>query len=131
MMKKTLGAALAIAALAMCGGARTGDSAPAPQAGQETPAAEPQPEESEKMTLTGTLERTVEAGGWVLNTDEKKTYVLMFDRKYESEDWFKPGAKVKVTGSESHDTVSIFMQGTHFKVEKMEPVQGGTPQGNR
>ena len=72
------------------------------------------------MTLEGTLAPTVEAGGWVLNT-EKKLYLLIFDRKYLKEDWFREGAWVRVVGKESPDTVTIFMQGTPFRVEKMEP----------
>ncbi len=99
-----------------CGGARPPQAAPpatAPETAVET-------EGGDKMTLTGTLERTVEAGGWVLQTG-KKTYLLMFDRGLEKEDWFHVGAKVEVTGQESPDTVTIFMQGTPFKVEKMRP----------
>ena len=102
---------------AACGGR---NAQPVQEEPNEPTPPPPQGEEEGKMTLEGTLAPTVEAGGWVLNT-EKKLYLLIFDRKYLKEDWFREGAWVRVVGKESPDTVTIFMQGTPFRVEKMEP----------
>ncbi len=123
MLNASMKAVLILGLLtATCSGARptapaSGSSA---QAGTEREAKS----QEAKMTLSGTLAETVEAGGWVLNT-EKGMYLLLFDQKYRQEPWFKAGAKVKVKGEESPDTITVFMQGTPFKVEKMEPDEEG------
>ena len=70
--------------------------------------------------MTGVLEPTVEGRGWVLKSTEK-TLLLLDIGDYVERDWFRTGAKVIVTGKESPDTVTIYMQGTPFKVTKMEP----------
>ena len=102
-----------------CTGAKPPQEGSDPKTGTATAQSAAQNEEA-KMTLTGTLAETVEKGGWVLNT-EHGMYLLLFDQEYRKKDWFQVGAKVKITGAESPDTVTVFMQGTPFKVEKMEP----------
>lgn len=109
-----------------CGGRGNAAEQAAPPAAAEaeqSPApAETASEETGMLELEGTLAPTVEAGGWVLNT-ETGAYLLLGIAEHREEPWFKEGARVKVTGKESPDTITIFMQGTPFQVESMEPLQ--------
>lgn len=105
-----------------CSGAKPSRENSDPKTGAAVAQPAAQNEEA-RMTLTGTLAETVEKGGWVLNTREGM-YLLLFDQEYRKKEWFRVGAKIKVTGEESPDTVTVFMQGTPFKVEKMEPAGG-------
>lgn len=107
--------------LAACANRGTAEPPPPREesAAQQEPAAE---EGEETMELEGRLAPTVEAGGWVLETDQG-TYLLLSIREYRQEPWFQEGARVKVTGKESPDTITIFMQGTPFEVESMEPIE--------
>ena len=73
------------------------------------------------MVLVGTLARTVETGGWVLNS-EKKSYLLLSIEEHREQPWFREGARVKVVGEESPGTITIFMQGVPFLVKSMEPL---------
>ncbi len=93
---------------------------PAAVPAEQHPAAGPSEEEMQE--LEGRLQPTVEAGGWVLET-EQGTYLLLSIGEYREESWFQEGARVKVKGKESPDTITIFMQGTPFQVEEMEPVE--------
>ncbi len=77
--------------------------------------------EEDEMEVEGTLEPTVEVGGWVLNSGQR-TYLLLGIEEYRKQPWFKEGAAVKVWGRESPDTITIFMQGMPFRVSRMEPV---------
>ncbi len=112
--------------VAACAGRGTaGEESPQVPVGQSTPEAQaPSPEKDKEMLeLEGTLAPTVEAGGWVLET-EKGAYLLLSIADYRKEPWFKEGTRVKVKGKESPDTISIFMQGMPFEVESMEPASG-------
>jgi hypothetical protein len=102
-----------------CGGPKK-DTGASPTATPQEDTSAPKAEEVASMTLIGTLGKTVEAGGWILKTSDK-TYLLLTITQYRTQDWFKEGARLKVTGKESPDTVSIFMQGIPFKVSSMEP----------
>ncbi len=116
VMIVALGSFLLLAA--GCGGTRNeGGGAPVTPPQEEAASSAPQEEE---MTLTGTLAKTVEAGGWILRTSSK-TYLLLSAERYRQESWFREGVRVKVTGKESPGTITIFMQGTPFRVSSMEP----------
>lgn len=77
-------------------------------------------EEEEGIVLTGTLEKTVEAGGWLLKTEEK-SYLLLNIEEYRGEPWFQEGRKVRVRGREDPDVITFYQQGTPFKVASMAP----------
>jgi hypothetical protein len=105
--------ALGLVLLFGCGG---GDKPPV----ETAPGSVKEAAEDAQMVLTGILEPTVEGRGWILKT-EGKTLLLLDIEDHREKDWFRVGAKVIVTGKESPDTVTIYMQGTPFRVSKMEP----------
>ena len=74
-----------------------------------------------EIVLEGRLERTVEKGGWVLET-ETQTYLLLAVESFRNESWFKEDARVKAIGKEAPDVITIFMQGTPFRVRELEPI---------
>ncbi len=84
------------------------------------PALQAQNEQPKEVELTGTLARTVEEGGWVLNTDKGTTYLLLEIEEFQEKEWFKTGAKVRVWGHEAKGTMTFFMQGKPFVVSRME-----------
>ncbi len=114
--------ALMISFLVLAACANRGTAEPPPPSEEAAAQQEPAAKGEETMELEGRLEPTVEAGGWVLHT-EQGTYLLLSITEYRQEPWFKEGARVKVTGEESPDTITIFMQGTPFQVESMEPIE--------
>jgi len=73
------------------------------------------------MVMTGTLTPTVEAGGWLLKTDEGE-YLLLDITEFRKTDWFREGARVQVAGKEDPGAVTIYMQGTPLRVIDMQPV---------
>lgn len=95
---------------AACGGSRS-DS--------ESPATESPPEA--RMVVTGILTPTVEAGGWLLETDEQE-YLLLEITEFRKADWFREGARVQVAGEEDPGAVTIYMQGKPLRVIDMQPV---------
>jgi len=72
------------------------------------------------MMVKGVLEPTVEAGGWILKSEEG-TYLLLGIAEYRTKEWFREGARLRVWGKESPDTVTTYMQGMPFSVSRMEP----------
>ncbi len=75
---------------------------------------------NEKL-LRGSLARTVEAGGWILESDAGD-YLLLSTSSYRKEIWFREGKRVEVRGKEAPDAVTIYMQGTPFRVTSMAPL---------
>ena len=74
-----------------------------------------------EIVLEGQLERTVERGGWVLTT-KTQTYLLLAVESFRTESWFEEDARVKAIGKEAPDVITIFMQGTPFRVRELEPI---------
>lgn len=77
-----------------------------------------------EITVRGRLARTVEAGGWLIQTSEQKYLILNFQR-FQNEKWFKEGAQVEAIGDERRGTVTIFQEGIPFEVRSMRPFAGG------
>ena len=76
-----------------------------------------------EVEVIGQLQRTVEAGGWIVtNTNTGKTYLLLNLNQCQNELWFKEGACVKVAGNIREDIVTIYMQGTPLQVKSIQPV---------
>ena len=74
-----------------------------------------------EIVLEGWLERTVERGGWVLKT-ETQTYLLLAVESFRTESWFEEGTRVRTIGREAPDVITIFMQGTPFRVRELGPI---------
>lgn len=77
-----------------------------------------------EITVRGRLARTVEAGGWLIQTGKQKYLLLNFQR-FQNEGWFKEGAEVEATGEERRDTVSFYQEGIPFEARVMRPFAGG------
>ena len=76
--------------------------------------------EQELEIHRGTLAKTVEEGGWLLKTTGKE-YLLLSISSYRNEPWLREGAGVEVKGREMTDVMTIYMQGTPFRVSAMKP----------
>ncbi|MEE8585524.1 MAG: hypothetical protein V3T83_11800 [Acidobacteriota bacterium] len=91
------------------------------QARQPPPQQQERQDEEKGIVITGSLEPTVETGGWLLKT-EQKSYLLLNIQKYRNEPWFQTGRKVRARGEEDPEVMTFHQQGTPFKVYAMEPV---------
>ncbi|MEK7449744.1 MAG: hypothetical protein AAB019_09720 [Planctomycetota bacterium] len=75
--------------------------------------------EEQTETHTGTVIRTVEAGGWLLQAENNKKYLLLSIGKYTKEEWFEEGVFIQVVGTPDPKTVTIYMEGIPFRVKSM------------
>ena len=80
--------------------------------------------ESDK-TVRGRLQRTVEAGGWLVVENNQK-FLLLNAQRFQNENWFKEGVDVEAVG-ETKDVMTIYMEGTPFEAQSLKPLatQGG------
>ena len=74
---------------------------------------------AKQITVRGKLQKTVEAGGWLIVTDKQK-YLILNSQKFKNEKWFKEGAEVEATGV-TKNVMTIYMEGTPFEVRSMRP----------
>jgi uncharacterized protein YggE len=72
-----------------------------------------------EITITGKLQKTIEAGGWLIVGKSK--YLLINSNKFQSESWFKESTNVEATG-ETRDVMTIYMEGTPFEARTMSPI---------
>src|SRR4051812_29523844 len=80
---------------------------------------------AQEITIRGHLERTVEAGGWLIiaDTDETTTkYLLLNPQRFQKKSWLRTGATVEATGEIKHDAVTIYQEGVPFKARTMHLV---------
>ena len=103
-----------------CGGVKTQQAAKVEPTQEAEEIVMPKLEPGE-IVLEGRLERTVERGGWVLET-ETETYLLLAVENFRTKSWFKEDVRVKAIGKEAPDVITIFMQGTPFRVRELEPI---------
>ena len=75
---------------------------------------------AKEITVRGKLQRTVEAGGWLIVTD--KTKYLILNPKNLDEKWFAEGIEVEATG-ETKRVATIYMEGTPFEVHSIHSVK--------
>ena len=73
-----------------------------------------------EITVAGKLQKTVEAGGWVI--DGKSKYLLLNARKFQSESWFKEGTSIEAIG-ETKDVMTTYMEGTPFEARSVRPLE--------
>jgi hypothetical protein len=80
---------------------------------------------AKEITVRGHLEKTVEAGGWLIiaDTDERTDkYLLLNPQRFRKESWFRAGAQVEVTGEIKPDAVTIYQQGIPFEARTMRSI---------
>ena len=73
-------------------------------------------------TVHGRLQRTVEAGGWVI-VAEKQKYLILNSRTFQNEKWFVEGNEVEATGEIKSGVITIYMEGTPFEAHSMRPFE--------
>jgi hypothetical protein len=80
---------------------------------------------AQEITIRGHLERTVEAGGWLIisDTDETTKYLLLNAKQFEKKSWFRTGAYIEATGEVKRDTVTIYQEGVPFKARAIHPLK--------
>ena len=75
---------------------------------------------AKEITVRGKLQKTVEAGGWLIANNDTK-YLILNPKNFDSNDWFKVGANVEAVG-EVKEVMTMFMEGTPFEVKSMKPL---------
>jgi len=76
--------------------------------------------QAKDITVRGKLQKTVEAGGWLIVVEKQKYLILNAD-KFRGEKWFAEGTDVEATGEEKKGVMTIYMEGTPFEVHSMHP----------
>jgi uncharacterized protein YggE len=81
---------------------------------------------AKEISVRGRLQRTVEAGGWVIVSGNQK-YLILNSQRFRSETWFVEATEVEALGETKTDVITTFMEGTPFEVRTMRPfAQGGS-----
>ena len=75
---------------------------------------------AKEITVRGKLQKTVEAGGWLVVERDAKYLILNF-KDFAKHSWFKEGTNVEAAG-ETKDVMTTFMEGTPFEAKSMKPL---------
>lgn len=75
---------------------------------------------AKEITVRGKLQKTVEAGGWLIVAGDTK-YLVLNSRDFQNHGWFKEATNVEAVG-ETKDVMTTFMEGTPFEAKSMKPV---------
>ena len=75
---------------------------------------------AKEITVRGKLQKTVEAGGWLIVSGDTK-YLILNPKNFQSNEWFKEATNVEAVG-EVKEVMTTFMEGTPFEVKSMKPV---------
>jgi len=75
---------------------------------------------AKEITVRGKLQKTVEAGGWLIVNNDAR-YLILNSRNFQSRAWFKEGANVEAVG-ETKEVMTTFMEGTPFEAKSIEPL---------
>ena len=76
---------------------------------------------AEEITVRGKLQKTVEAGGWLVVERDAKVSNSELKRLYQKHAWFKEGTNVEAVG-ETKDVMTTFMEGTPFEAKSIKPI---------
>src|SRR5215213_4994160 len=76
---------------------------------------------AKEITVRGKLQKTVEAGGWLVVAADTK-YLILNAKKFQSNWWFKESTNVETVG-ETKDVMTTFMEGTPFEAKSMQPTE--------
>ncbi len=75
---------------------------------------------AKEITVRGKLQKTVEAGGWLIVNDNSK-YLILNAKSFQNNGWFKESTGVEAVG-ETKEVMTIHMEGTPFEAKSMQPV---------
>src|ERR1044072_8412610 len=79
---------------------------------------------AKEITVRGKLQKTVEAGGWlIVNRDTK--YLLLNAKDFQNNGWFKESTSVEAVG-ETKEVMTTFMEGTPFEAKSLKAVEQQT-----
>src|SRR5215218_9397018 len=76
---------------------------------------------AKEITIRGKLQKTVEAGGWLIAGSDAK-YLILNAKSFQSNSWFKESTNVEAVG-ETKDVMTTFMEGTPFEAKSMQPIE--------
>ena len=76
---------------------------------------------AKEITVRGRLQKTVEAGGWVIVSGNHK-YLLLNAQRYQNEKWFMETSEVEAVGETKTDVMTTYMEGTPFDVRSLRPL---------
>lgn len=76
---------------------------------------------AKEITVRGKLQKTVEAGGWLIVSGDTK-YLILNSRDYTKHGWFKESTNVEAVG-ETKDVMTTFMEGTPFEAKSITPLE--------
>src|SRR5215211_3336765 len=74
---------------------------------------------AKEITVRGKLQKTVEAGGWLIVAGDTK-YLILNAKNFQSNGWFKESTNVEAVG-ETKEVMTTFMEGTPFEAKSMQP----------
>src|SRR5829696_3348244 len=75
---------------------------------------------AKEITVRGKLQKTVEAGGWLIANNDAK-YLILNARSFQNHAWFKEATNVEAVG-ETKDVMTTFMEGTPFEAKSVKPI---------
>jgi uncharacterized protein len=75
---------------------------------------------AKEITIRGKLQKTVEAGGWLIVNNDAK-YLILNARNFQNNAWFKEATNVEAVG-ETKDVMTTYMEGTPFEARSMQPL---------
>jgi uncharacterized protein YggE len=76
---------------------------------------------AKEITVRGKLQKTVEAGGWVIAARDSK-YLLLNAKDFQNNSWFKESTGVEAVG-ETKEVMTTFMEGTPFEAKSLKPIE--------
>jgi uncharacterized protein YggE len=79
--------------------------------------------QAKEITVRGKLQKTVEAGGWLIVAGDVK-YLILNAKSFQQHSWFKESTSVEAVG-ETKDVMTTFMEGTPFEAKSMQPIDQG------
>jgi len=76
---------------------------------------------AKEITVRGKLQKTTEAGGWlIVNRDTK--YLLLNAKDFQNNSWFKESSNVEAVG-ETKEVMTTFMEGTPFEAKSLKTIE--------
>jgi hypothetical protein len=79
---------------------------------------------AKEIAVRGRLQKTVEAGGWVIVSGNQQ-YLVLNPRRFQTESWFAEAIEVEALGETKTDVMTIYQEGTPFEVRTMRPLAQG------
>jgi len=82
---------------------------------------------AKEVTIRGRLQPTVEAGGWIISSNNEQ-YLILNAQRFQSETWFAEAAEVEAVGETKAGVVTSYQQGTPFEARTMGPINASAVQ---